>query len=116
LNNEYGNSLFNVHMLKKKNQVRITEQTPLSGWNNETCYIIIIVLFLFQSLANEIDNHEPRIQTVCNNGQKLIDEGHEDSELFTDLIHDLKQRWQELKEKVNHRYKMLLQSENAKQV
>lgn len=67
-------------------------------------------------MANEIDNHEPRIHTVCSNGLKLIDEGHEDGELFTDLIHDLKQRWQELKEKVNHRHKMLLQSENAKQV
>ncbi|XP_065222377.1 spectrin beta chain isoform X2 [Planococcus citri] len=87
LNTEYGNTLFNVHMLKKKNQ----------------------------SLATEIDNHEPRIQTVCNNGQKLIDEGHEDAELFTDLIHDLKQRWAKLKEAVNQRYKMLLQSENAKQ-
>lgn len=73
-------------------------------------------LMKLQSLANEIDNHEPRIMTVCNNGQKLIDEGHEDAELFTDLIHDLKQRWQELKELVNHRYKMLLQSEKAKQV
>lgn len=47
LSTEYGNSLFQVHMLEKKNQ----------------------------SLKTEIDNHEPRINTVCNNGQKLIDEG-----------------------------------------
>lgn len=47
LSEEYGNSLFQVHMLEKKNQ----------------------------SLKTEIDNHEPRINTVCNNGQKLIDEG-----------------------------------------
>jgi spectrin beta len=45
---EYGNSLFQVHMLEKKNQ----------------------------SLRTEIENHEPRINTVCNNGQKLIDEGN----------------------------------------
>lgn len=44
---EYGKSLFEVNMLEKKNQ----------------------------SLRTEIDNHEPRINTVCNNGQKLIDEG-----------------------------------------
>lgn len=44
---EYGNSLFQVHMLEKKNQ----------------------------SLQTEVDNHEPRINTVCHNGQKLIDEG-----------------------------------------
>ena len=37
LNEDYGNSLFNVHMLKKKNQ----------------------------SLSMEIDNHEPRIKSVC---------------------------------------------------
>lgn len=47
LSTEYGNSLFHVHMLEKKNQ----------------------------SLRTEVDNHEPRINTVCNNGQKLIDEG-----------------------------------------
>lgn len=44
---EYGSSLFQVHMLEKKNQ----------------------------SLRTEIENHEPRINTVSNNGQKLIDEG-----------------------------------------
>lgn len=47
LSTEYGNSLFQVHMLEKKTQ----------------------------SLQTEVDNHEPRINTVCNNGQKLIDEG-----------------------------------------
>ena len=48
---EYGNSLFNVNVLKKKNQ----------------------------SLRTEIDNHEQRIHMVCNNGQKLIEEGHVDA-------------------------------------
>lgn len=47
LSTEYGNSLFEVHMLEKKTQ----------------------------SLQTEVDNHEPRINTVCYNGQKLIDEG-----------------------------------------
>lgn len=47
LSTEYGNSLFEVHMLEKKTQ----------------------------SLQTEVDNHEPRINTVCHNGQKLIDEG-----------------------------------------
>ncbi|XP_050537659.1 spectrin beta chain isoform X3 [Daktulosphaira vitifoliae] len=84
---EYGNSLFNVNMLQKKNQ----------------------------SLCNEIDNHEPRIKLVCNNGQKLIDEGHEDASQFTDLIHDLTQRWQQLQQDVEHRRQMLLQSEKAQQ-
>ncbi|KAJ4442212.1 hypothetical protein ANN_12078 [Periplaneta americana] len=84
---EYGNSLFNVHMLKKKNQ----------------------------SLRTEIDNHEPRIHLVCNNGQKLIDEGHEDSPEFTQLIEDMLARWQQLKDAVENRRNKLLQSEKAQQ-
>ena len=42
---DYGNSLFTVLMLKKK----------------------------LQSLATEIDNHEPRVHMVCDNGRKLIE-------------------------------------------
>lgn len=67
-------------------------------------------------MGNEIDHHEHRINLVSSNGQKLIDEGHEDASQFTDLIHDLTQRWQQLKQAVEHRRKMLLQSEKAQQV
>ncbi|XP_018305239.1 spectrin beta chain [Mycetomoellerius zeteki] len=84
---EYGNSLFNVHMLKKKNQ----------------------------SLRTEIENHEPRINLVCNNGQKLIDEGHEDSPEFQELIPELTEKWRELKDAVDDRNKHLLQNEKAQQ-
>ncbi|XP_046599297.1 spectrin beta chain isoform X3 [Neodiprion lecontei] len=84
---EYGNSLFNVHMLKKKNQ----------------------------SLRTEIENHEPRINSVCKNGQKLIDEGHEDSAEFTQRISDLSDKWRELKDAVDNRNKHLLQNEKAQQ-
>lgn len=66
---DYGNSLFNVQMLQKKNQ----------------------------SLKTETDNHEPRILTVISNGQKLIDEEHEDSPEFKQLIDELTARWRELK-------------------
>ena len=61
-----GNSLFNVNVLKKKNQ----------------------------SLRTEIDNHEQRIHMVCNNGQKLIDEGHVDADEFANLIEELLDTWQ----------------------
>lgn len=66
---DYGNSLFNVQMLQKKNQ----------------------------SLKTETDNHEPRILTVISNGQKLIDESHEASPEFKELIEELTARWRELK-------------------
>lgn len=101
---EYGNSLFQVNMMEKKNQ----------------------------SLRKEIDNHEPRINTVSNNGQKLIDEGrrincfliqsltksilgHEDSAEFSRLIGELHQAWQELKDAVENRKENLLRNERAQQ-
>lgn len=85
---DYGNSLFNVHMLKKKNQ----------------------------SLRTEIENHEPRITLVCTNGQKLIEEAHEDSAEFNKLIEELLQKYQELKEAVENRENGLTQSERVQQV
>uniref|UniRef100_A0A336LM29 Spectrin beta chain n=1 Tax=Culicoides sonorensis TaxID=179676 RepID=A0A336LM29_CULSO len=84
---DMGNSLFNVHVLKKKNQ----------------------------SLSTEIDNHEPRISTICNNGQKLIDEEHEDASDYGDLIRDLRQRWQELKDAIENRRRNLENSERVQQ-
>ncbi|XP_055390536.1 spectrin beta chain isoform X2 [Condylostylus longicornis] len=84
---DLGNSLFNVHVLKKKNQ----------------------------SLSTEIDNHEPRIMTICTNGRKLIDEGHEDAQRFEDLIKQLTQKWQELKDAIENRKKALDQSERVQQ-
>ena len=87
LSEETGNSLFNVHVLKKNNQ----------------------------TLKTEIDNHEPRIMTICNNGQKLIDEGHEDADVYTDLISGLTQKWQELKDALDNRRQMLVQSERVQQ-
>ncbi|XP_066961573.1 spectrin beta chain isoform X23 [Macrobrachium rosenbergii] len=84
---EYGNSLFTVHMLKKK----------------------------LQSLSNEIDNHEPRINLVCENGRKLIEEGHEDAQEFQRLLEELLDHWSKLKDALEHRRSKLLVSEKAQQ-
>ncbi len=84
---DYGNSLFVVQMLIKKNH----------------------------SLRTEIDNHEPRILNICENGRKLIDEGHEDSAEFQRLINELIQMWDELKNKMDYRKTKLLESERAQQ-
>ncbi|XP_065331438.1 spectrin beta chain isoform X2 [Cloeon dipterum] len=84
---ELGTSLFNVHMLKKKNQ----------------------------SLRTEIDNHEPRVQLVCSNGRKLIDEDHADAGEFSRLIDDLLQHWQELRDALEARRTRLLRSERVQQ-
>ncbi|RWS10326.1 spectrin beta chain-like protein [Dinothrombium tinctorium] len=84
---DYGNSLFSVQMLIKKNQ----------------------------SLRTEIDNHEPRIINVCENGRKLITDGHEDSEEFERLINELLAMWEDLKQKIDNRKNKLLESEKAQQ-
>ena len=63
----------------------------------------------------EIDNHEPRINLVCSNGRKLIDEGHEATDEFTRLISDLNEKWRELKDAVDERNAHLLQNEKAQQ-
>nr|XP_045601233.1 spectrin beta chain-like isoform X2 [Procambarus clarkii] len=86
-NTEYGNSLFTVHMLKKK----------------------------LQSLSTEIDNHEPRINLVCANGRKLIEEGHESADEFHKLLEDLLDHWAKLKDALEHRRSKLLVSEKAQQ-
>ncbi|KAK8720528.1 hypothetical protein OTU49_013268 [Cherax quadricarinatus] len=84
---EYGNTLFTVHMLKKK----------------------------LQSLSTEIDNHEPRINLVCANGRKLIEEGHESADEFHKLLEDLLDHWAKLKDALEHRRSKLLVSEKAQQ-
>ncbi|KAK7507079.1 hypothetical protein BaRGS_00001930 [Batillaria attramentaria] len=83
----YGNSLLSVQLLIKKNH----------------------------SLQVEIENHEPRIMSVVQVGQELIDEGHPQSEEFRALIEDLLRRWQELKDAVEARNQRLQLSEIAQQ-
>lgn len=70
---------------------------------------------MFQSLRTEIDNHEPRIYNVCDNGRKLISEGHEDSEEFQSLIDELLSLWEELKESMDYRKSKLVEAERAQQ-
>ncbi|XP_067680907.1 spectrin beta chain-like isoform X4 [Haliotis asinina] len=84
---DYGNSLPTVNLLTKKNH----------------------------SLQVEIDNHEPRHQSIVGCGQELIDEEHPQSEEFKVLIDDLKRRWQELKDAVEFRKDRLNLSEVAQQ-
>ena len=52
---------------------------------------------------------------VCNNGQKLIDEGHADADEFSNLIEELLDNWQTLKDAMDERRVKLLSSERAQQ-
>jgi spectrin beta len=68
-----------------------------------------------QSLRNEIDNHENWVMEVTANGQRLIDEGHENADAFRRLIEELHAKWNELKEALEARKSRLAESEKAHQ-
>ena len=70
----------------------------------------------FQSLQTEIENHEPRIISLLETGEALINEGHPQSEEFRALIDDLMKRWQDLKDSIDRRNERLVLSDTAQQV
>ena len=84
---EYGTSLQEVNLLIKKNK----------------------------TLRDEIENHEPRILRVCEDGQMLIDRGHPDAESYEQKIADLKDKLAALMEMLDARRAKLLVSEKAQQ-
>ncbi|XP_063428457.1 spectrin beta chain-like isoform X9 [Mytilus trossulus] len=92
---QFGNSLLTVQMHVTKNQ----NQKPGDR----------------KSLQTEIENHEPRIKTVVDVGQELIDEGHPQSEEFKALIEDLLNHWQDLKDAVVKRNDRIHLSDIAQQ-
>lgn len=50
-----------------------------------------------QALQTELTGHDNRIQTVCDNGQTMIDEGHFASDDVTNKIKGLEYKWTTLK-------------------
>jgi len=84
---ELGSSLQDVNMLIKKNR----------------------------TLKGEIENHQPRIDTVCNNGHKLIDGDHDQSDEFARQIDDLKEKLAHLMHNLEARNVKLQMSEKVQQ-
>jgi spectrin beta len=68
-----------------------------------------------QSLRNEVDNHEPWINQIRSNGQKLIDEGHEDADKFKERLKELDNTWEGLKDVIEERKRKLKDAERAHQ-
>ncbi|VIO98225.1 beta-G spectrin, identical [Brugia malayi] len=68
-----------------------------------------------QSLKHEIDNHEPWIEKICQNGREMIDEGHEHRSEFQQKIDELMKIWQNLKDCLDARKEHLAESERAHQ-
>lgn len=67
-------------------------------------------------MQTEIENHEPRIFSVVEVGQQLIDEKHPQSEEFQALIDELMRMWDELRAAIIQRDERLKLSDTAQQV
>jgi len=84
---EVGNSLQAVNLLLKKNKM----------------------------MQQEIANHEPRVNIVFENGQKLISERHPESDRFERDLESLTDKWAKLHELLELRKQQLLTNEGVQQ-
>ncbi|VDD80712.1 unnamed protein product [Mesocestoides corti] len=66
-------------------------------------------------LANEVDNHQPRIDAVCQQGEEMIADGHPHSEKFREGIDEVRALWASLRLALDDRQAALLQNEVAQQ-
>lgn len=80
----------------------------MRAWTNQ-------LPFFLQTLKTEVDNHEQWIQRICDNGRKLIEEGHENAREFELKINELLNAWTELKDAVEDRRRRLAEAERAHQ-
>lgn len=85
---DYGSNLHDVQVLLRKNQ----------------------------SLQNEIDNHEPRIMSICQSGEQMIKDDHEDGTEFKKLIDHLLSDWNKLKAANDDRRQKLEENEKIQQL
>lgn len=67
-------------------------------------------------LRQEIEGHEPRIQAVSDVGKLMTEEGHPQAEEFQQLVDELLELWNELKEAVEARRRRLELSQIAQKV
>merc|ERR1740122_261168 len=66
-------------------------------------------------MISEIENHEVRIYSVVENGNKMIAEGHDSSQEWQSGIDDLQEKWAELKDLLEARKQQLITSEKVQQ-
>merc|ERR1719232_1107204 len=84
---EIGNSLQAVNLLLKKHKM----------------------------MQQEVSNHEHRVNNVMENGQKMISEGHPESDRFERDMNNLTEKWARLQELLAQRQQKLLINEKVKQ-
>merc|ERR1719232_1991719 len=84
---EIGNSLQAVNLLLKKHKM----------------------------MQQEVSNHEHRVNNVMENGQKMISEGHPESDRFERDMNNLTEKWARLQELLAQRQQKLLINEKVQQ-
>ena len=67
------------------------------------------------TLQKEVDNHDQRIQQVCQDGEHMIEENNPRSEEFQHLIANLLSQWQNLKQAIEQRRQRLEDSQRVQQ-
>lgn len=88
MNQDYGNSLHSCQLLQKKNK----------------------------ALANEVDSHQPHVNTVLAIGYDIIAEGHPQAGEFRQRMNEVEDLWQELLAAIENRRSHLDLSETGHQV
>jgi spectrin beta len=66
-----------------------------------------------QTLLDEVDNHQGWINEIRNNGQQLIDEGHENAERFEQKMTELETEWAKLRDAIIAQKDRLAAAEDA---
>lgn len=84
---DVGNSLVQVNMLQRKNE----------------------------TLQKEVDNHDQRIQQVCQDGEHMIEENNPRSEEFQHSIANLLSQWSNLRQAIDQRRQRLEDSQRVQQ-
>ena len=70
---------------------------------------------LFPPPQAEITSHEPRIMSVCSDGEGMISLGHYGATEISNKISQLKNRWQGLKDRTHTRQQLLDEALQAQQ-
>merc|ERR1719192_2033463 len=76
---------------------------------------VSLLLKKVQMMQAEIANHESRINSVMETGQKMIDEGHPEAEKFDRGLGLLTEKWERLSEMLEARKQKLLVNERVQQ-
>jgi len=76
---------------------------------------VSLLLKKVQMMQAEIANHESRINSVMETGQKMIDEGHPEAEKFNRDLNLLTEKWERLSEMLEARKQRLLINERVQQ-